>query len=121
MFYAKIYETKRTNETFRKLKSILVASTEMFLNYVISMELSEYIKDLRMHFTDEVEPIVTQGLIRNYPPLTLRNQTNRRVPRAAIKTKNDLLRPTNNYKFTIRLRPGFGKFILKILQRKRRG
>jgi hypothetical protein len=59
MFYAKIYETRRTNETFRKLKSILVTASDLFLNYVISMELSDYIKEIRMHFTDEVDPIVT--------------------------------------------------------------
>lgn len=52
LFYTKIYETSRANETFRKLKSILILANDVFLNYISQYELSPVLFDMKAHFTD---------------------------------------------------------------------
>ncbi|CAK55597.1 unnamed protein product (macronuclear) [Paramecium tetraurelia] len=58
IFFAKVYETKRINETIKKLKSILISFSARFMEYVQETEISSYIKDIRMHFTNESSVIM---------------------------------------------------------------
>ena len=52
-FYAKIYDTHQTNEAFRKLKSILIATNELFVKYISMIKVSEKVKSIRRLVHDE--------------------------------------------------------------------
>jgi hypothetical protein len=56
-FYTKVYDTQLTNEAFKKLKGILVSTTDMFIKYVSTMRVSEAIIQLKIHFSDS--PVIT--------------------------------------------------------------
>lgn len=62
VFYTKIYETTRANETFRKLKSILIIASDVFLKYISLYELSPLISDMKGHFTDKNQAILIKRL-----------------------------------------------------------
>ena len=49
-FYTKVYETRITNEAFRKLKSIVNISTDFVLAYVSRMKVSERIMEKKVIF-----------------------------------------------------------------------
>lgn len=52
-FYTKVYETRITNEAFRKMKSILIIANEFFLRYITRMRVSERLMEIKVHFSDD--------------------------------------------------------------------
>lgn len=52
-FYTKVYETRITNEAFRKMKSILIIANEFFLKYITRMRVSERLMEIKVHFSDD--------------------------------------------------------------------
>lgn len=60
--YTKIYETRRTNETFKKLKGILLVAPDVFLKSTGGIELSQYIHDQTANFTDRKVSFLFQPL-----------------------------------------------------------
>lgn len=53
VFFDKEYDTRRTNEAFKKLKSMLSTYSDLFLSYMQNTELSDQGRDIRLHFTSE--------------------------------------------------------------------
>ena len=51
--FDKEYDTRRTNEAIKKLKSMLSSYSDLFLSYMQLTELSDVGRDLRLHFTSE--------------------------------------------------------------------
>ncbi|EGR30936.1 n-terminal domain protein [Ichthyophthirius multifiliis] len=54
LFYTQIYETKRTNETLKKLKSILVITSNVFLKYISTIVISGYLNQIKNHFNSQM-------------------------------------------------------------------
>lgn len=52
-FYTKVYETRITNEAFRKMKSILIIANEFFLRYITRMKVSDRLMEVKVHFSDD--------------------------------------------------------------------
>ena len=52
-FYTKVYETRITNEAFRKMKSILIIANEFFLRYITRMRVSDRLMEIKVHFSDD--------------------------------------------------------------------
>jgi hypothetical protein len=51
-FYTKVYETRRTNEAFRKLNSILNNAKKSFLRYISTMKISERCHNYIVNYSD---------------------------------------------------------------------
>ena len=52
-FYTSVYDTKGTNEAFRKFKSILITTNELFIKYISTIRVSERLKANRRLMLDE--------------------------------------------------------------------
>lgn len=59
-FYTRVYDTFQANEAFRKLKSILITTNELFVKYISMIKVSEKLNSLRrLVFDDEFEKTET--------------------------------------------------------------
>lgn len=61
--YTKVYQTRVVSDTFRKLKSILINSSESFMRSISTMALSALIEELKIDFTDQKDSVLYLGLI----------------------------------------------------------
>jgi hypothetical protein len=68
VFFSKVYDTRRTNEAIKKLKSILATYSDLFVSYMQHTELSDFGNDVRLHFTNESEPVITKDLSASLLP-----------------------------------------------------
>lgn len=53
LFYTKTFDAVRVNEMFRKLKSILVIASDVFLKYISMYELSPLLFELKQPLTEK--------------------------------------------------------------------
>jgi len=51
-FFTEVYDTKRVQEAFRKLKSILITANELFIKYILNIKLSPRIKQYQSFYQD---------------------------------------------------------------------
>ena len=74
MIFTDTYDTRRTNDTFRKLKSILIVASDVFLKYVSNMCLSPNIEVAKTLFTQREESFIfsdkidPKSLLNNIAP-----------------------------------------------------
>ena len=52
-FYTNVYNTSSANEAFRKFKSILITTNELFIKYISTIRVSEKLKSFREKIHDE--------------------------------------------------------------------
>lgn len=62
ILFSKVYDTRRTNEAIKKLKSILATYSDLFISYMQYTDLSDFGNDVRLHFTTETKPVITKDL-----------------------------------------------------------
>ncbi|KRX02740.1 Armadillo-type fold [Pseudocohnilembus persalinus] len=62
LIYTKLYDTKQVQDTFRKLKSILVNANDMFSKFICNTELSTPIQEYQKSFTSQTESFLFRNL-----------------------------------------------------------
>jgi hypothetical protein len=66
VLYTKVFDTQRASQTFRKLKSILVVSSDVFLKFISNTSLSKYVEIAKLHFPELSESLIFGSRLEQY-------------------------------------------------------